>query len=345
VIDAKQIGRDILRRNETYLVVLILAFSAMVASASPAFLTPGNLLSVLRGGAGIGILAVAFYVALIGGGIEISFPAIAISSQYIAIRTMLALNIDSLWFAFAIAVAVGILAGLINAFFITTLKIPAMIVTLGTANLYHGALLEFLGTGAVNVGRMPSSISAFGSRTVFQFQTANGTQGLSIFVAILVVVALGTWLMMRYTMLGRGIFAIGGDMEGAKRAGFNVRRIQYFIYCYVGFLAGIMGIIHVSLIRYAHPANIMGDNTLLRVIAAVILGGTSITGGRGTLSGTMLGVLLVVLVDRHLIMLGIPQEWTEFFVGVVIVGGVLATHIRLKLEKKRKGELIVERAH
>ncbi len=345
MIDMRQIGRVVLRRHETYLVVLILVFSTIIASVSPAFLTPGNLLSVLRGGAGVGILAVAFYVALIAGGIDISFPAIAVSSQYIAIRTMLALGADNIWFAFAIAVAVGILAGIINAFFVTTFRIPAMIVTLGTANLYHGALLEFLGTQAVNVGRLPSSISAFGSRSILRFETASASYGLSIFVAILAVVAVGTWLMMRYTMLGRGIFSIGGDIEGARRAGFNVRRIQYFVFSYVGFLAGIMGIIHVALIRYAHPSNIVGDNTLLRVIAAVILGGTSITGGRGTISGTMLGVLLVVLVDRHLIMLGVPPEWTEFFVGVVIVGGVLATHIRLKLEKKRKGELIIERAH
>lgn len=344
MIDLNNTGRKLLRRHETYLVVLIVIFSAMIANASPAFLTAGNLLSVLHGGAGIGILAVAFFVALIGGGIDISFPAIAISGQYIAIRTMLALQLDNIGIAFLISVTVGVIFGMINAFFITRFKIQAMIVTLATSSLFHGALLEFVGTDSVNVGRLPSSITAFGRMTVFRFETATGLQSVSIFVAILAVVVLATWFLLRHTMLGRGIYAIGGDAEGAKRAGFSVTRIQYFIYGYVGLLAGIMGIMHVALIRYAHPANIVGD-TLLRVIAAVILGGTSITGGRGTLTGTMLGVLLIVLVDRHLIMLGVPPAWTEFFVGVVIVGGVLATHIRMKFEKHRKGELVVERAH
>lgn len=341
----KELGQSFLRRNETYLALLIVVFSAIVASASPAFLTAGNLLGVMRSGAGLGILAIAFYVALISGGIEISFPAIAISSQYIAIRTMIAYGFESIWVAFGIAVTVGILAGIINAFFITKFKIPALIVTLATSNLYHGALLEFVGTESINVGSLPDSISAFRLMAVFQFETDGAVLGLSVFTAILICVLVGTWLIMRYTMLGRGIFAIGGDEEGAKRAGFSVQRIQYFVYSYVGFLAGIMGILHAALIRYSHPSNIVGDDTLLRVIAAVILGGTSITGGRGTLLGTMLGVVLVVLVDRHLIMLGVPSEWNEFFVGVVIVGGVLATHLRTKMEKKRKGELVVERAH
>ncbi|MFW5695099.1 MAG: ABC transporter permease [Alkalispirochaeta sp.] len=344
MIDVKDVGRTLLRRHETYLVVLILVFSAAVANASPAFLTAGNLLSVLRGGAGLGILSVAFFVALIGGGIDISFPAIAISGQYIAIQTMLALNLDSIAVAFLISVTVGIVFGLINAFFITRFKIQAMIVTLGTSSLYHGALLEFVGTDSVNVGQMPTSITTFGRMAVMRFETPGGLQSVSIFVAILAAVVLVTWFILRHTMLGRGIYAIGGDMEGAKRAGFNVTRIQYFIFGYVGLLSGIMGIMHVALIRYAHPANIV-DDTLLRVIAAVILGGTSITGGRGTLTGTMLGVLLIVLLDRHLIMLGVPPAWTEFFVGVVIVGGVLATHLRMKFEKHRKGELVVERAH
>tara|TARA_B100000614_G_scaffold153264_1_gene135759 strand:- start:332 stop:1369 length:1038 start_codon:yes stop_codon:yes gene_type:complete len=345
VIDVNKTGRKLLQRHETYLVLLILVFSAIIANASDAFLTSGNLLSVLRGGSGIGILAVAFFVALIGGGIDISFPAIAISGQYIAIRTMLALQLDSIGIAFLISITVGIVFGLINAFFITRFRIQAMIVTLATSSLFHGALLEFVGTDSVNVGRLPTSITDFGRMTVFQFQTAEGPQGLSIFVGILAVVVLATWFLLQHTMLGRGIYAIGGDAEGAKRAGFNVTRIQYFIFGYVGFLSGIMGIIHVALIRYAHPANIVGDNTLLRVIAAVILGGTSITGGRGTLTGTMLGVLLIVLVDRHLIMLGVPPAWTNFFVGVVIVVGVVATHLRMKFEKHRRGELTVERAH
>lgn len=342
--DLKETTKDVFKRHETYLTVIILVFAVILTNMAPAFLTSGNLLSVMRGGAGLGILSLAFFVALIAGGIDVSFPAIAISGQYIAVRTMLAYGIDNIWFAFGISIVVGIVYGLINAFFITKFKLPALIVTLGTANLYHGGLLQFLGTESVNVGRLPSSLSRFGQISIFSFQTAQGTQGVSIFVLLFVALIALTWYILRHTMLGRGIYAIGGDAESAKRAGFNVTRIQYFVYGYVGLLAGIMGIIHVSMIRYAHPSNIV-DSVLLRVIAGVILGGTSITGGRGTVTGTVLGVIMIVLIDRHLIMLGVPASWTEFFVGMVIVLGVLATHLRLKFEQKRQGQLVVERAH
>lgn len=340
----KDTASRILGRHETYLAFIILLFSVVTAQIAPAFLTTGNLLSVLRGGAGIGLLSLAFFVALVAGGMDISFPAIAISGQYIAVKTLLALNIDSIFFAFFIAISIGIVYGLFNAFLITKFKLPALIVTLGTSNLYHGGLLQFLGSESVNVGGLPSAFGKFGKLTVFKFSTAQGFMGLSFFVVILVFAVILTWFIMNHTMLGRGIYAMGGDEEGAKRAGFNVTRIRYFVYAYVGLLSGIMGIIHVSMIQYANPNNIV-DSVLLRVIAAVILGGTSITGGRGTITGTMLGLILIVLIDRHLIMLGVPPTWTDFFVGLVIVLGVLATHIRLKAQRKRQGELVVERAH
>lgn len=336
--------KKILHRHETYLTLIILLFSIVTANVAPAFLTTGNILSLLRGGAGLGLLSLAFFVALISGGIDISFPAIAISAQYITVRTMLAIDVNNILFAFLLASAIGIVFGLINAFLITKFNLPALIVTLGTFNLYHGGLLQFLGTESVNVGGLPRAFSDFGRLSLFHFSSGQETLGLSFFFVILVAAVILTWFILRHTMLGRGIYAIGGDAEAARRAGINVTRIQYFVYGYVGFLSAIMGIIHVSMIQYANPTNIVGT-VLLRVIAAVILGGTSISGGRGTVTGTMLGLILIVLIDRHLIMLGVPAEWTDFLVGVVIVFGVLATHIRLRLERKQLGELIVERAH
>ncbi|TVR04410.1 MAG: ABC transporter permease [Spirochaetaceae bacterium] len=336
--------KALLARHETYLALIIILFSIVLANATTGFLTAGNLLSVMRGGAGLGILSLAFFVALVSGGIDISFPAIAISGQYIAIRAMLAFGINSIWAAFGISIAIGIAYGLFNAFLITKFKIPSMIATLATFNLYHGALLEFVGTEAVNVGRIPTSITEFGRMAIFRFETEQGPLGLSIFVVVWGAAIAATWFIMRRTMLGRGIYAIGGDAEGAKRAGFRVTRIRYFVYGYVGFLSGIMGIIHVSLIRFAQPNNIV-DTALLRVIAAVILGGTAITGGRGTITGTTLGVIIIILLDRHLIMLGIPSAWTEFFIGIVIVVGVIATHLRMKISRVRRGELVVDRAH
>ena len=122
------------------------------------------------------------------------------------------------------------------------------------------------------------------------------------------------WFLLKYTMLGRGIYALGGSREAAERAGFNIPRIQYFIYGTVGFLAGIGGIVYASLNRQANPQELVG--TELNVIAAVVLGGASITGGRGTVIGTLLGVALVVIMNNSLVLIGVPSEWQRVVIGV-----------------------------
>ena len=120
-------------------------------------------------------------------------------------------------------------------------------------------------------------------------------------------------------MLGRAIFAIGGSVESARRVGIAVRRTQFFVYVYVGALAGLAGIIHASMARVANPFDLVGLE--LSVIAAVVLGGARLIGGYGTLTGTLLGVALIVLVRNSLVVLGIPSTWQAVVIGVLILIG------------------------
>ena len=124
-------------------------------------------------------------------------------------------------------------------------------------------------------------------------------------------------------MLGRGIYAIGGDEASAQRAGFNVPGIKMFIYCFVGALAGVTGIARISMMVYADPTSMLGME--LTVIAAVVLGGTRVTGGLGSLTGTMLGVALMTVLANSLILIGIPTYWTRVFTGAVIIVGTGVT--------------------
>jgi len=128
-----------------------------------------------------------------------------------------------------------------------------------------------------------------------------------------------TWAILHRTMLGRQIFAIGGSVESARRIGINVRGVQFFVYVYVGVLAGLAGIIHSSMARVANPFDLVGLE--LSVIAAVVLGGARLAGGHGTLTGTVLGVALIVLVRNSLIVLGIPSTWQSVAIGVLILIG------------------------
>ena len=324
----------LLKRNEFYLLLVILVFSAAITIVNPAFLTIENLFDLVRSSSGMAILAVGFFMVLLSGGIDISFPAVAIVAQYITVNAIIALGIDNLALAFAIAVAIGIAFGAVNAFFISVFRIPTLIVTLGTMNIFHGAMLEFVGTKAINAGQMPNCFKAFGLVDILSLPRGDGTfYGLSVFFLIITGVILVTWVILRFTVLGRVIYAIGGNPEAVRRSGFNLVRVQFFIYCYVGLLSSVMGIMHVSLISYSNATYII-NSELLHVIAAVILGGASILGGTGTLTGTILGVIMISILEKNLVMLGLSSFWQQFFVGLIIVLGVSITHIQKRLRTR-----------
>lgn len=325
----------LLKRNETYLFFVILIFSFVVTVINPSFLTIENMFDLIKSSSGMAILAIAFFVGLLSGGIDISFPAIAIAGQYIAVNTLIALGVDNLMVAFLISCAVGTALGAINAFFISTFRMQALIVTLGTANIFHGALLVFVGTRAVNTGQLPNCFKAFGHLQVLTLTRADGTvYGLSIFVVLLLAIILLTWFILQRTLLGKSVYAVGGNYESSKRAGFNINNTLFFVYSYIGFLSGIMGVMHLSLIRYSNP-NYIVDTELLKVIAAVVIGGTKITGGSGTLTGTLLGVIMMVILEKNLVLIGLSSYWHQFFTGLVIVVGVSITHYQSKIQKKR----------
>ncbi|MEM6282812.1 MAG: ABC transporter permease [Chloroflexota bacterium] len=328
--------KELATRNEFLVLMTIIVLTIIISIINPAaFLTLANLFRILRSSIVIGIFAMGVLVVLISGGIDVSFPAIAVFALYATVSIMFNLGVqDALlavfpegtayFLAFVVALILGALIGLVlgavNAFFIAQFNLPTLIVTLGTLNAFRGFLLFFVGTlilreeipqGMVELSRTNLlSISPPGQRTA----------NLNISILILFAVTMLVWFILRYTMLGRGIYAIGGDREAAARAGFNIRRIQYFIYIFVGLLAGIGGIVFGSLARQANPFDIVG--TELDVIAAVVLGGASISGGRGTVVGTLLGVLLITLVSSSLVIVGIPSEWQKVVVGVLILIGV-----------------------
>ena len=142
------------------------------------------------------------------------------------------------------------------------------------------------------------------------------------------MIYIGLWILLKYTMLGRGIYAVGGDKNAARIAGFRVVFIQSFVYILAGALAGVGGVTYMILMRQAHPQVLMG--TEMMVIAAVVMGGTRITGGHGSISGTILGVTLIALIQNNLIMLGVPTYAQTFVVGLLIVVGTSITSLRTK---------------
>jgi simple sugar transport system permease protein len=315
------------KKTESYLVIFLVFYIILMSVVSDSFLTLMNFFDLLKNISGMAILAMGVFIVLLSGGIDVSFTAIAISGQYISTKLLLSFGVDNLLLAFALSCGVGLFLGFINGFLISRFNLQTFITTLGTLSLFHGALLTIVGTRPVNASQLPKSIVEFGKANIFQIVRDDGTSyGLSVFILFVIGVVLLSWIILRFTMLGRGIYVIGGNEEAARRSGFNVGSIKLFIYTYVGFMAGIMGVISAALIRFVDPTAIVGLE--INVIAAVVLGGASIMGGKGSILGTLLGVLIISILNENLVLIGLSSFWQRFFVGIIIIAGAILTAVR-----------------
>lgn len=306
------------RSTETLLALTIVLLALYIGSVSPVFLTVGNLFDLLRSSIVLGIFAMGTLIVIISGGIDVSFAAIAVFAQYSAVLLVNRwLPTAPIWLILLVAAFIGLGLGLINAFFISRFKLPTLIVTLGTLSMFRGFLLFAIGNKIIR--DIPPSMPAFARTALLEVEMAAGVSRLHPAIIITALAAVLVWLLLDFTMLGRGIYALGGSREAAERAGFNISQIQYFIYGTVGFLAGLAGLIYASLNRQANPQELVGSE--LNVIAAVVLGGASLTGGRGTVFGTLLGVALVVIMNNSLVLIGVPSEWQRVVIGLIILIG------------------------
>ncbi|MDT8332838.1 ABC transporter permease, partial [Roseomonas gilardii] len=295
----------LLRGHPEFMVgAVLLAAVLLIGTVNPVFWQPANLFSLLRASVISGILALAVLMVMLSGGIDVSFPAFAIAAMYLTVKAMIAWGFDGVVLPFLMATGIGLLLGLVNAVFVHYLRMIPLIVTLGTGTAVRGFILGVVGTSQINIDQMPPLLIGFARGEFLHVTQADGSQaGLSSMVLVYAGIALLVHLMLRHTMIGRGIYALGGGEEAARRVGFNTRRITFFIYGLAGALAGFAGLLHGAMIWTANPRDMVGLE--LDVIAAVVLGGASIFGGRGSVAGTVLGVLTLVVITNSLIILGV----------------------------------------
>ncbi len=327
--------KELLTRNETLVAVVIVLFCVVATLSDPNFFTVTTLSDLLRASIVLGILAIGCMLVLISGGIDVSFTAVAVSAMYMSTKLSLAFWPEMPWpLIFAASIGFGALLGAINGFFIAILGLPTLIVTLGTLSVFRGFLLTFVGSDRISA--LPPDMREFSRLMIARGTTEGGSfYSLPWSLAALVVVILLTAFILHKTMLGRSIFALGGSVESARRLGIDVRKTQMFVYVYVGVLAGLAGILHGSMGRMADPFSLVGLE--LSVIAAVVLGGARLIGGYGTITGTLLGVALIVLVQNSLIVIGIPSTWQAVTIGALILLGTGVPAIQAKRAAARAG--------
>lgn len=295
------------------LVVLLIFFSI----ASPNFFTFSNIASVLLSTAVIGILALGTTFVIITGGIDLS-----IGTGMALCSVMTGVIITNwgmpIWAGVVGGIATGVLMGLVNGVNITFLRLPPFIATLAMMMIAGGLALVISGVAPIYF-----STSAPDFKRIALGTLVPGIPNAVLITAALAIIA---WLVLSKTLLGRYTFAIGSNEEATRLSGVNTRRWTIAIYMFAGVFTGVAGIIIASRLDSAQPQ--IGTGYELQAIAAVIIGGTSLLGGRGSILGTVIGALIMSVLVNGLRIMSIQTEWQNVVVGAVVLLAVFFDSLR-----------------
>lgn len=303
--------------NEGVLALVLIVLVIGMSIANPAFFSLRTLYQLVFNSMVPLVFALAVLLVIISGGIDVSFAAIAIFAAYTTVKLFVSGGSAGGWLglgALLVALVIGAGLGLVNGAVIARFRMPTLIATLGTQSIFKGALLTWIGSQYID--HIPANMDALSGATILK--TADGY--LHVLIIPVLLLAVGVSLLLRKTMFGRSIYAIGGDLEAARRVGFKVVPAQLLLYVIVGMMAAFGGVIYVILGRNANPQTLVGGE--LDIIAAVVLGGASIFGGRGSVIGTVLGVVLIQVINNSLLMIGVPSAWQRAAVGLLLLIGV-----------------------
>ncbi|NLY30782.1 MAG: ABC transporter permease [Firmicutes bacterium] len=300
--------RQLFRSKEAGILLIIILVSAVITLKNPVFLTTENLLDLAKNNTVIGIVALGMLPVIITGGIDVSVGAMTAAVTIIIGKFMVNFG-GNLLLVFILGCASGALLGAFNGLLVSRLELPPIVVTLGSMSIINGLMLYY--TGGSWITNIPQWFIDFGRIKL---------AGIPIQVFFLVLAAVITYLVLKYTLIGRGIFAIGGNPVAAVRAGFHKDKILLFLYSYLGFLVGLAAVVHTSIMRQVDPNAFSGFE--MNVIAAVVLGGANVLGGEGSVFGTILGVTVLAVIQNGLILAWIPTYWQQIVVGVIILAAV-----------------------
>ncbi|MBN6191684.1 ABC transporter permease [Aneurinibacillus sp. BA2021] len=291
-------------RFSIYIILLVVIVAA--SFLSPNFLSSDNIFNVLRQVAVITILAFGAMTLIIGGMIDLSAGAVMAFAGVVSV--LVYKSTGNLLFAILAGILIGMLCNLVNAFLVATLKTPAFIVTLGMMLMARGAVLEL--TQGQNVLQLGDFILI-----------GQGNLGwLPIPVLVLIGVTIVIWYLMNQTRYGRSVYAVGGNEEAARAAGISVERVKYQAFLVNGALVGIAGVIFMSRVNAGLPNAGVGYE--LQAITAPIIGGTSFSGGVGTVMGTLAGALIVGILGNIMNLIGIGSYIQQIVMGAIIVVAV-----------------------
>jgi len=321
-------GRGLSVPETGALLIVLIALFVYFSIASRFFLNPENLINILQNVAVVGIIACPATLLLISGQFDLSVGSgVGFAGMLMAVAALapgtggvdlpFAMNLQ-VSSAFIVAVIGTLMIGVINAVAVTFIGINALITTLGTLAIFRG-LTKVLGDGQT------IRIEGFGELGVLRIA------GIPLPVYIFIACVIAFWLVLRYTVYGRSLYAIGASPSAARLAGIRTRRVIFIAFLLSSLCVALAGLIRLSQVAGASVNSGLGIE--LSVITAVVLGGASLSGGRGGIGGTVLAVLIVGVLANGLIQLNVPSFWIEVANGLLLLGAVTVDRVRLRLTR------------
>jgi ribose/xylose/arabinose/galactoside ABC-type transport system permease subunit len=314
-LSPKRVLRKVLKMNEAGLLLAVIVFGIVISINNPVFLKQQNLLNVARVSAFTFIVGSGMTICFVGGGLDLS-----VGSAYGAAGILGALALRSgvsVPLSILIGLGCGLAIGMINGTIITRFGIPSLIVTLGMMYAARGVVMVV--SHGDPVYRFPQAFKEIGQ---------GGTLGIPNPILIALAYGLFCHLVLDYTKFGYAVRGVGGNQEAARVSGINVKRIQFWLYVISGFSAGFAGLLMTSRLGSSHPNS--GVGLELQIISAVIVGGTSMFGGTGSIFGTLLGSLLLNMINNGIVLMNVNLYWQNIVVGAVIVAAVGVDQFRRK---------------
>lgn len=292
-----------------YSMVIVMLLVIMYFSyRSARFSTPENLLTILVAAAPFALIALGQTLVVLTGGIDLSVGSVIAVSAMASAATAKA-NPGQVWMTVLVAMVVGLAVGSVNGFLVSRINVPPFIATLGT--LTAGSGLAYVIGGGAPINGLPAEFGSIANTKIF---------GLQIPVLVMIIGIIVLAVVMKRTTYGMRVYAVGGNRNAAEIAGINAKNVLFSVYAFSGLLAGISGVMLASRV-ISRPPN-LGQGYELDAIAAVVIGGASLMGGRGTVWGTVLGLFMIQTLNNGLDILVVPAYWQDVIKGVLIVAAV-----------------------
>jgi len=311
---SKPLLRKMFGFKESGILLALIGMCVLISLVTANFLTTYNLAIVMRQVSFIGIVAAGQTLVLLLGGIDLSVGAIAGLSAILGAMMMTAGGLDP-FLSMTLAIAMGFFFGLINGVLIAYLRLNAFIVTLATGEVFAGTVLVL--TRGYAITGLPPEFAVLG-------QGAVGIVPVSVLILFAVFAALV--YMTQHTPFGRSIFAIGGNRVAARFVGLRVERVEMMVYALAGMLSATAGMLFVSRMSAGQPT--IGASWLMPSITAAIIGGTSLSGGVGTVLGTLLGAIFMGVLANGIVLTNVSSYWERVIIGLFVIIAVLVDMFR-----------------